>query len=88
MSWSPNTADHLPLYRQSQIVARNGVELDRSTLANWVGGACWLLEPLQKRLAERVFASPKLFADDTPMPVPDPGRGHTRTGRLWIYEHL
>jgi transposase len=56
--------DHLPLYRQSQIFARQGVEVDRSTLANWVGGACWWLEPLQRRLAEHVFASQKLFADD------------------------
>lgn len=78
-------ADHLPLYRQSQIFARQGVELDRSTLANWVGGACWWLEPLQKRLAEHMFASTKLFADDTPLPVLDPGRGRTKTGRLWVY---
>ena len=78
-------ADHLPLYRQSQIFARGGVELDRSTLANWVGGACWWLEPLQKRLGEHLFASAKLFADDTPVPVLDPGRGRTRTGRLWVY---
>ncbi|HEY1631855.1 MAG TPA: IS66 family transposase [Rhizomicrobium sp.] len=77
--------DHLPLYRQSQIFARHGVELDRSTLANWVGGACWWLEPLQQRLAEHLFASTKLFADDTPVPVLDPGRGRTRTGRLWVY---
>ena len=77
--------DHLPLYRQSQIFARQGVELDRSTLANWVGGACWWLEPLQAKLAEHVFASRKLFADDTPIPVLDPGRGHTKTGRLWVY---
>jgi transposase len=77
--------DHLPLYRQSQIFARQGVEIDRSTLANWVGGACWWLEPLQKRLAEHVFASQKLFADDTPIPVLDPGRGRTKTGRLWVY---
>ena len=77
--------DHLPLYRQSQIFARQGVEIDRSTLANWVGGACWWLEPLQKRLAEHVFTSQKLFADDTPIPVLDPGRGRTRTGRLWVY---
>jgi transposase len=77
--------DHLPLYRQSQIFARQGVEIDRSTLANWVGGACWWLEPLQARLAEHVFASQKLFADDTPIPVLDPGRGRTRTGRLWVY---
>jgi hypothetical protein len=52
--------DHLPLYRQSQIFARHGVEIDRSTLANWVGGACWWLEPLQDRLAKHVFASQKL----------------------------
>ena len=77
--------DHLPLYRQSQIFARQGAEIDRSTLANWVGGACWWLEPLQKRLAEYVFASQKLFADDTPIPVLDPGRGRTKTGRLWVY---
>jgi transposase len=77
--------DHLPLYRQSQILARQGVELDRSTLANWVGGACWWLEPLQARLAGHVFASQKLFADDTPIPVLDPGRGRTKTGRLWVY---
>jgi transposase len=77
--------DHLPLYRQSQIFGRQGVELDRSTLANWVGGACWWLEPLQQKLAEHVFASSKLFADDTPIPVLDPGRGRTKTGRLWVY---
>ena len=77
--------DHLPLYRQSQIFARQGVTLNRSTLANWVGGAAWWLEPLHARLAEQVFASPKLFADDTTVPVLDPGRGRTRTGRLWVY---
>jgi len=53
--------DHLPLYRQSQIFARHGAEIDRSTLANWVGGACWRLEPLQARLAAHVFGSTKLF---------------------------
>jgi len=77
--------DHIPLYRQSQIFARNGVELNRSTLANWVGAAAWWLEPLRTRLAEQVFASQKLFADDTTIPVLDPGRGRTRTGRLWVY---
>ena len=77
--------DHLPLYRQSQIFARHGLELDRSTLANWVGGAVWWLEPLQARLAEHVLASQTLFADDTPLPVLDPGRGRTKTGRLWVY---
>src|SRR6202790_1358343 len=77
--------DHLPLYRQSQIFARHGVDLDRSTLANWVGGACWWLEPLQARLAAHVFGSTKLVADDTPIPVLNPGRGRTKTGRLWVY---
>jgi transposase len=77
--------DHLPLYRQSQMFARQGVELDRSTLANWVGGGAWWLEPLRDRLADHVFGSQKLFADDTPIPVLDPGRGRTRTGRLWVY---
>ena len=77
--------DHTPLYRQSQIFARHGVELDRSTLANWVGGACWWLEPLQARLAAHVFGSSKVFADDVPIPVLDPGRGRTKTGRLWVY---
>ncbi|TPK30686.1 IS66 family transposase [Mesorhizobium sp. B2-5-4] len=77
--------DHTPLYRQSQIFARHGVELPRSTLAGWVGGACWWLEALHERLAKSVFASNPLFADDTPVPVLDPGRGRTKTGRLWVY---
>ncbi|MEQ8697251.1 MAG: IS66 family transposase [Bauldia litoralis] len=77
--------DYLPLYRQSQILARQGVTLNRSTLANWVGGASWWLEALRERLADHVFASDKLFADDTPIPVLDPGRGRTKTGRLWVY---
>jgi transposase len=77
--------DHTPLYRQSQIFVRHGVEIERSTLANWVGGACWWLEPLQARLATYVFGSAKIFADDTPIPVLDPGRGRTKTGRLWVY---
>jgi len=77
--------DHTPLYRQTQIFARHGLDIDRSTLANWVGGACWWLEPLQARLAAHVFGSTKLFADDTPIPVLDPGRGRTKTGRLWVY---
>jgi transposase len=77
--------DHLPLYRQSQIFVRQGVDLGRSTLANWVGGAVWWLEPLHARLAKHIFASQKLFADDTPIPVLDPGRGRTKTGRLWVY---
>jgi transposase len=77
--------DHLPLYRQSLIYARAGVDLDRSTLADWVGRASWLLQPLGERLAAHVFAATKIHADDTPVPVLDPGRGRTKTGRLWVY---
>jgi transposase len=77
--------DHTPLYRQSQIFARHGVELERSTLAGWVGGACWWLDTLHEALCANVFASEHLFADDTPVPVLDPGRGRTKTGRLWVY---
>jgi transposase len=78
-------ADHLPLYRQAQIFARQDIELDRSTLSNWVGRACWWLEPLYERLLARILGSTKIFADDTPLPVLDPGRGRTKTGRLWAY---
>ncbi len=78
-------ADHLPLYRQSQIYAREGVELERSTLAEWVGGCFNLLDPLIEALGRYVFAAGKLHADDTPVPVLDPGRGKTKTGRLWTY---
>jgi transposase len=78
-------ADHTPLYRQSAIYAREGVELDRSTLADWVGRATWLLQPLGERLAAHVFAGIKVHADDTPVPVLDPGRGRTKKGRLWVY---
>jgi len=78
-------ADHLPLYRQTQIYAREGVELERSTLAEWVGGCHRLLDPLIEVLGRYVFAADKLHADDTPVPVLDPGRGRTKTGRLWTY---
>jgi transposase len=78
-------ADHLPLYRQSQIFARQGVNLDRSTLCNWVGRACWWLEPLYALVLSTVLSSPKVVADDTTLPVLDPGRGRTKTGRLWCY---
>jgi transposase len=77
--------DHLPLYRQSQIYAREGLELDRSTLADWVGGASALLEPLVQALVRYVLSSYKLHGDDTPVPVLCPGRGTTKQGRLWTY---
>jgi transposase len=76
--------DHTPLYRQAQIFARHGVEIERLTLCGWVGGACWWLEALHERLAKNVFASDHLFADDTPIPVLDPDRGRTKVGRLWV----
>jgi transposase len=78
-------ADHLPLYRQSTIYAREGVELPRSTLADWVGGAHRLLRPLVAALRAYVLAGEKLHGDDTPLPVLAPGRGRTATGRLWTY---
>jgi transposase len=78
-------ADHLPLYRQSEIYARQGVELERSTLADWVGGASRLLGPLVEALRRYVIAASKLHADDTPVPVLAPGQGRTKTGRLWTY---
>jgi len=78
-------ADHLPLYRQAQIYARQGVNLDRSTLADWVGHAAFLLRPVYQRLLDRLRASPKLFADETTAPVLDPGRGRTKTGQLFAY---
>ena len=78
-------ADHLPLYRQARIYARQGVGLDRSTLADWVGRAAFLLRPVHERLLDRLKASAKLFADETTAPVLDPGRGRTKTGQLFAY---
>lgn len=78
-------ADHLPLYRQSQIYAREGVDLDRSTLAGWVGAASELLTPLVDEIRKHVLAAAKIHADDTPVPVLAPGNGKTKTGRLWTY---
>ena len=78
-------ADHLPLYRQAQIYARQGINLDRSTLADWVGRSAWLLRPVHERLLAHLKSSTKLFADETTAPVLDPGRGRTKTGQLWAY---
>lgn len=77
--------DHLPLYRQSEIYAREGVDLSRSTMADWIGKASTLLEPLLVKLREHVFAGDRLHGDDTPVPVLEPGKGKTKTGRLWTY---
>ncbi len=78
-------ADHTPLYRQQGIYRRAGVELERATLAQWVGQAGSLLAPLADAVARYVMAADKIHADDTPIPVLDPGRGRTKTGRLWTY---
>ena len=78
-------ADHLPLYRQSEIYARSGIELDRSTMADWVGGASRTLRPLVDALKNHVLGSEKLHGDDVPVPVLEPGNGKTKTGRLWTY---
>ena len=77
--------DHLPLYRQSQIYAREGIDLDRSTLADWVGGASALLEPLVGAIGRYALGAYKIHGDDTPVPVLCPGRGTTKQGRLWTY---
>jgi transposase len=78
-------SDHLPLYRQSEIYARQGVEISRSTLAGWVGAASDLLSPLVDAIQKHVLTGRKLHADDTPIPVLAPGNGKTKTGRLWTY---
>lgn len=76
-------SDHLPLYRQSQNLARSGIDLHRSTLADWVGTAAFHLGPVVDPLAEHLKGSGKLFMDETTAPVLDPGRGRTKTGYLW-----
>jgi transposase len=78
-------SDHLPLYRQAEIAARQGVELERSTLADWVGGISTLVQPLVQAIRQHVMTAEKLHADDTPVPVLAPGTGTTKTGRLWTY---
>jgi transposase len=78
-------ADHVPLYRQAEIYAREGVELDRTLLAQWVGNVSALLTPLTDALREHVLAADVVHADDTPIPVLAPGLGKTKTGQLWTY---
>jgi transposase len=77
--------DHIPLYRQSQIYGRDGIDLDRSTLAGMVGRSAALLAPLADAIGKHVRAAAKIHADDTPIPVLSPGNGKTKTGRLWTY---
>ena len=75
-------ADHCPLYRQSQILARSGIDIHGSTLADWVGVAAFHLRPVVDRLAEHLKTSTKLFMDEPTAAVLDPGRGKTKTGSL------
>jgi len=76
---------HLPLYRQAEIYTNLGVELERSTLADWVGGAARTLDPLVETLRRYVLSGEKVHGDDTPVPVLAPGEGKTKTGRVWTY---
>ncbi len=78
-------ADHVPLYRQTQIYAREGVDLDRSVLARWIGEASQLMAPLVEAIRRHVMSADKLHGDDTPLPVLEPGRGRTRIARCWTY---
>ncbi|MEM8800923.1 MAG: IS66 family transposase [Pseudomonadota bacterium] len=78
-------ADHLPLYRQSQIYAREGIDLDRSTMADWVGRSTALLEPLADEIGRIVRRGNALFADDTPVKMLAPGNKKTKTARVWTY---
>ncbi|WP_193371630.1 IS66 family transposase [Pelagibius marinus] len=78
-------ADHCPLYRQSRIFEREGIDLDRSTLADWVGKSAALLEPLAEAIGRHVRAGPAIFADDTPLKMQAPGNGRTKTARIWTY---
>ena len=78
-------ADHLPLYRQSQIFERDGLDLDRSTLSDWVGKSTALLAPLADAIGRHVLAAEAIFADDTPVQMLAPGTGRTQTARLWTY---
>lgn len=73
-------ADHLPLYRQAQIYSRQSIDLDRSTLAAWVGRAAFELKPVYDALLANLKRSAKLFMDETTAPVLDPGRRKTKTG--------
>ena len=77
--------DGLPLYRQSAILAREGIEIERATLADWVGHAAWWVMPLAEQIGAHVMAAPIIHTDDTPIAVLAPGNGKTRTGRLWTY---
>jgi transposase len=75
--------DHLPFYRQSEIYARQGIHLDRATLGNWTGRACFHLKPIADHMCAHLSAADRLFMDETTAPVLDPGRGQTKKGFFW-----
>ena len=77
--------DHLLLYRQSRLYARDGLDLDRSTLADWVGRSTALLEPLAAASGRHALDGEALFADDAPVAMLAPGKGRTTTARMWAY---
>ena len=77
--------NHLPAYRQSQIYSREGVELSRSTISSWLGQGAKLLEPIADKIREYICAANQIHGDDTPVKVLDPGKGKTKTGRIWVY---
>lgn len=77
--------EHTPLYRQTEIFARQGVDLSRALLSNWVDACCRLMAPLDEALYHYVMDCRKLHTDDTPVPVLAPGRKKTKTGRIWTY---
>ena len=76
-------ADHMPLHRQSQALARQGIEIGREVLAGWMGAAGFEIRPVVARMREILRGSVRLFADETAMPVLDPGRGKTKKGFAW-----
>ena len=76
---------HLPLYRQAEMMATQGIDIDRSTLAGWTGQGAALLDPIVARIRDAVLSSSKLHTDDTPVPMLDPGSGKTKTARLWVH---
>jgi transposase len=77
--------DHLPLYRQSEIYARDGIDLPRGLLAGWVGKSARLAEPVAAFIGRHAMGGARVHADDTPMPMLSPGRGSTQTARFWAY---
>lgn len=77
--------DHIPLYRLSEMYDRLGIDISRSVMADWVGRVSVLLSPLILLIRAHIAAVDRIHTDDTPVDVLDPGRGKTKTGRVWVY---